>query len=122
MIYVFLGTSLVLFLYSLRAVKLAPKVREAISQTRAVVAIMGAADLSDTEKEAAVQRGAIRMIGAFFSILARSAVCVLLPFGLVAMGVGAGLFHHDEAMEAAVNWYFVVGSSVVMILAAKYLW
>lgn len=48
------------------------------------------------EKEAAVQKAAIRMFGAFGSILVRVAVVCFIPVGFVIIGAELGFYTNDE--------------------------
>lgn len=73
MAYLFLILAIGLFVVSIKLSGVVSKVRTVIVATREAVSLMKSTKLSEEQKEAAVQEAAIRMLGAFFSILGRVA-------------------------------------------------
>ncbi|HSK41346.1 MAG TPA: hypothetical protein VK943_16395 [Arenibaculum sp.] len=116
MAYLFLILSTGLFVVALRFSGAVPQVRFAMAQTREALAAMSAGDLSEEDKETAVQKAALRMFGSFLSILLRTALCVGVPVAFVALGLAAGLYHMDDVVRAATNAWFIAGSTAAVIV------
>ena len=81
---------------------------------REATAVMRSKDLSEAQKESAIQKAAIRMFGSFFSILGRVILTLAVPVGFVMMGSWFGLYTAQDALLAAENPSFIIGSSIVM--------
>lgn len=115
MVYLFLMIATVLFMAALRLSGTVPKVRFAMAQTRAALATMAAADLSEEAKETAVQRAAIGMFGSLASILLRTLVCTGVPAAFVALGAAGGLYGMEDVVRAGTDPYFIAASTVVVV-------
>lgn len=114
MVHVFLILSIGLFVVALRLSGAVPQVRFAMAQTREALAAMNSGDLSEEDKETAVQRAALRMFGSFLSILLRTILCIGVPAALVALGAAAGLYRMDDVVRAATDAWFIAGSTVAV--------
>lgn len=115
MVYAFLMAAAVLFMVALRLSGTVPKVRSAMAQTRAALATLSAADLSEEAKEIAVQRAAVGMFGALGSILLRMLACVGIPAALVASGSVAGLYGMEDVVRASTDPYFIAASTAAVV-------
>ena len=117
MIYVFLGVSIVLFVICLKIFTVMPKVSHVVFETREAISVMKSPEMSDEQKEATLQTAAVRMFGYFFSILLRVALSFGIPLGYVILGSALGFYTTEEAVATTSNWYFIIGSTLVMISA-----
>lgn len=121
MTYVVLSVAVAVFILLIRLTRIVPVTRVMMADTRDALAVMGAPDLSEDEKERAIQSAAIRAFRALFSIVARVAVIVFLPLLLVIVGANVGLYTLEEASAAAVNGYFIAASTLVVIVLWRFL-
>ena len=115
MAYLFLALSLGMFIVAIKLLGIVPKVKNVISTTHAATATMKSRELSEEQKEAAVQKAAVEMFGAFISIFARVLLTLAVPITFVMFGSFIGLYSTDDAVRAASDWYFIVGSTILMI-------
>jgi hypothetical protein len=84
------------------------------------MAVMRAADLSERDKERALQQAATRMGIAFLDILARSAAAFALPLACIYGGVLAGLYSPDDAIRVAWDPYFLLFLTVFACVAWRF--
>jgi len=82
-----------------------------------VVAILGDKQLSDLDKEKAMQQHSLAFFRSFFLILLGCTAALGLPFALV-WGLGlTGAVSLDHTLEITLSWPFLVGSTVAGIVA-----
>ena len=117
MVYVFLTAAVVLFAVSLKLLALGPKVRLEVAALHEAASVITSKELSERQKEAAVQSAAIAMLGHACSILARVALTLAGPLAFVLLGSGLGLYALDDAVRVGGDWYFILGSTIVMVAA-----
>ena len=117
MITLCLFVSLALFLASLHLCGLVPRVKRAMATSREAAAVIRSSDLDLEEKETKVQAAALRMFGSFLAIVLGVTIAVTIPFAFMALATQIGLFQADEVMAAAVDTPFLVGSSLVTLVA-----
>ena len=117
MVYVFLSAAVVLFAVSMKLLALGPKVRRAVAAIHEAASAMASKELSERQKEAAVQSAAIAMFGHTCSILTRLALTFAGPLAVVLLGSGLGLYALDDAVRAGSDWSFILGSTLVMVAA-----
>ena len=115
MVYAFLAAAVVLFAVSMKLLALGPKVRLAVAAIHEATSVMASRELNERQKEAAVQSAAIAMFGHACSILARATLSLAAPLAFVLLGSGLGLYAIDDAVRAGSDWYFILGSTIVMV-------
>ncbi len=115
MVYIFLTIALILFALCFKAMKLVPVTKQIIVDSNTALAVIRSAELTDAEKETGTRRAAVAMIGSLVTILARSAVCLLVPVAFVWLLARVGIYAESEAVAAASNWIFVAASSLAML-------
>ena len=120
MIYLFLLLAMILFIASLKVFDVVPKVTFVFSETRDATSVMKSKELSDEQKEAALQKAAVRMMGSFFSILGRVGLTVVVSFSSVLLGSAIGFYEIGEAVSVASDWPFLIGSTLLMIVALPF--
>jgi hypothetical protein len=114
-VYVFLTAAVVLCAVSMKLLALGPKVRLAVAAVHEAAAVMASKELSERQKEAAVQSAAVAMFGHACSILGRVALALAGPLAFVLLGSGLGLYALGDAVRAGSDWSFILGSTVVMV-------
>lgn len=119
MIYLFLGLSVGLFVICLKTFSVLPAVQHVVLETRNALALLRSKDMTEEFKESAAQAAAIRMFGSFFSILFRVGLCLGIPVGWVVSGSIFGFYQVEEASRIASSWHFIIGSTLLMVLAWK---
>ena len=119
MVYLFLSVSVLVFLACLRLTGIIPVARDIVAESGAAGRVMTSSELTDDEKEARMQAVAKKLLVAFFSIVVRSVICLAIPFAVVMAGVWFGFYTDDGAATAALNWYFLIGSTVVAVVIMK---
>ncbi|RMD87017.1 MAG: hypothetical protein D6807_08650 [Alphaproteobacteria bacterium] len=116
MVYLALSLSLILFMLLIHLLGIVPRARAILADTRSALAVMRDAQLSEEEKETAVQKAALAMFGAAASIIARIAVSLVLPALLVLAGAQGGMLYEESALVAAASdWVFILVASAAMI-------
>lgn len=118
--YLVLTVALLVFLVGLRLCSVVGRVIALAAIGRDTMAVIRS-DADDLVKEKAAQKAAAASLVAFFAISLRVAVIVGVPTALVWLGAEAGLYDLASIEAAALDWYFIIGSTVVMILAFRYL-
>lgn len=78
-------------------------------------------ELRDEEKEVLLQRAALNMFGDFFALVARLLAALAGPVVLVMLCLYAGFCTLNEIQAAASNGYFIGASTLVLLLAWRYL-
>ena len=117
MVYFFLAASIGLFILGINVLGVVPRVKHVIANSREALSVVQSTQMSEDDKEAAIQKAAVRMFGAFGSILVRVAVICLVPVGFVYLCAGLGFYTTAEALQASTDVYFIIISSIVMIAA-----
>ena len=117
MIYLALSASIVLFLVCMKLCGVVESIRPVFANSRAALAVMRSTELSDLEKEAAVQKAALGMFKSFFSVTLRILVTLAVPAAFVWAGNVTGLYTLEGAIEAASDWMFLIVSSLVVVAA-----
>ena len=87
---------------------------DALVSTREAVAVMRDESLDDAAREKAVRRASLRLLGAFLSILVRSALAFaasLLPIWLAAR---TGIVRTEEVFRYLARWDVILTSSVIL--------
>lgn len=118
--YLVVAGALVLFLVGLRLCGVVGRVTTLaviVSETLAVIR----SDADDPVKEKAAQKAALASLAAFFAISLRVAAIIGVPAGLIWLGARAGLYDLAVIQAAALDWYFIIGSTAAMIVAFRYL-
>lgn len=87
---------------------------DVLVSTRETVAVMRDDTLDDAAREKAVRRASLRLLGAFMSILVRSALAFaasLLPIWLATL---AGFVRTEEVFRYLARWDVILISSVII--------
>lgn len=123
MIYLVLSLSIVVFLICMKLFGVVESVRPVFEDSNAALAVMRSTELSDAEKEAAIQKAAIAMFGAFLVVTLRVVATLVVPAVFVWAGTATGLYTMDGAVAAAEDWTFLtVSSLVVLVVFVVVLW
>ncbi len=117
MVYVFLAAAIGLFIIGIRILGIVPKVKLVISASHDAIEVMKSPDMNEENKERAIQKAAVNMFSAFFSILVRVAVICLVPIGFVLFFAQLGFYANTEALDASTDLYFIMASTIAMIAA-----
>ena len=105
-----------LFVAGIKILRLIPQSKQIVVATTGALAVMRSTELGEHEKEAQIQKTAIRMFASLFSILARVIILFLVPALFVVLCSWLGFYSLEEVIRAATNWYFIIGSTVIMIV------
>ncbi len=108
-------TAVALFALALWGLGILRAGAEVFAVARGAVAALRDPGLDDAAREAAVQRASLRLFGAFFSILARSALALLLSFAPIWLAETAGVVTSDAVMVYLSRWDIIVVVSIVML-------
>ena len=112
MVFLFLSLSVLAFLACLRFTGLVEKVILVGRLSGEAATVMRNDALDDDQKEELVQQAATRLLGTFCLIVVYTAICILVPLGIVYAGIFGGLFSEAVALEGATNWIFLVLSTI----------
>ena len=103
------------FILLLKPFRVIRNSQETLTLSREVMTVLGNKQLSELEKEKAMQRHSLAFMRYFVLILAGCAGALLLPLGLVWILDLAGLSPLDDAIAITMSWPFLLGSTVVGI-------
>jgi len=117
--YLFLTLGLGVFLICFQHLRILPKVKQSLATTHQAVAVLRSAQLSDTEKEAAVQRAALRMGRAFCDILLCSAAALLGAALFAFAGIPAGLYGTGDVVAAGQSPLFLSFLALLAVAALR---
>ncbi len=108
------GVFVVCFRYS-GLIKVA---QDAIALARDAGQVMSSKTLSDDEKEAAVQKASIGLMGAFVQITIRAAIVLAATFGIIWASELIGLTTSAAVTDFLLTWQAIVGLSVLVMIIA----
>ena len=115
--YAALTLTILVFIAGIRILGIVPQVKQVISQSNGALAVIKSTNLSEEQKETAIQKAAVQMLSNFLSITLRVAALLGLLFAVLYLGVFANIYAWEQLLEDASNWYFIGVSSIVMIAA-----
>jgi hypothetical protein len=92
-----------------------------LATARGALAVLRDPALDDDAREAAVQRAALSLFAAFFSILGRSLLALAISFLPVWLAGLAGLTSHDAVLSFLARWDVIALASLAT-LSAYFLW
>lgn len=121
MTYLAIALSIVLFCWSLRALRLVPASLDAVSTAREAAGVMRNPALEDDEKESRVQAAAVRLFRLFGTITLRTVAALAVPVVVLAVLAGVDLVSVPEVLDAALSWPVIAASTLAMG-AALILW
>jgi hypothetical protein len=106
---------LVAFILVLRACRAKDIATDVIGTTQAAISVMANGDLADEEKEARVRHASLSLLANFFKIAGIAVAALAASAALVWGGAALGLYALSRAVEIAVGWPFILGSSAAAI-------
>ena len=107
------------FVFFLKLLRLIENSREVLLLSRQALSIIQNTALSDDQKEAAMQSCAKRLFVLFFILAIGLVVALFVPLGILWMAGQFGLISLKDVIALALSWEFLVGSTVVLIVAVK---
>ena len=119
MIYFVLVLAIGLFVFCLKTLSVIPTTNRIVLESRDALHILRSKDMSEEQKETAVQAAAVRMFRAFFSILFRVSLCLGIPAGGVVIGSVFEFYQLEEVVLIVSSGPFIIGSTFLMILGWK---
>lgn len=105
------------FIVILKVSRLVDKSTRVINISRQAVAILRDSEMSDEDKESAMQSHAKQLIGLFFLITIGGVAAVVLPVVMIWGLDRLGLISLDAVLGVALSWPFIVATTVVIIVA-----
>lgn len=84
--------------------------------TKDAVAVMRDESLDDTVREKAVRRASLQLLGAFMSILLRSALAFAASFLPIWLATLAGLVKTEEIFQYLARWDVILISSIIIAI------
>ena len=117
MVYIFLCAAIGIFIIGIKILGIIPRVRLVMAESHAAVSVMKAPDMSEEEKEVAIQRAAVRMFRSFGSIFMRVLVVCLATAGFVVLFSKLGFYSTTQVYETSTDVYFLTVTTIAMILA-----
>ncbi|MEX1233533.1 MAG: sulfotransferase [Roseovarius sp.] len=113
----FLIAGLAAFVAVLRLFNLVVISRDILGTAQGALGAMTNPDLSEDEKEMAVRRASVRLLGRFFLICAVGIAALAAAAAVVWSGSAAGFYDLDEAGRVATGWPFILLSSAGAVAA-----
>ncbi|WP_339978784.1 sulfotransferase [Gymnodinialimonas mytili] len=83
-----------------------------IDTTQQALSVIANGDLAEEEKEERVRGASLKLLTDFFRIAAIGIVALSVPAGLLLGGAALNLYALDHAVNIAVSWPFLIGSTV----------
>lgn len=106
------------FVFCFRFSGLIKVAQNAIALAREAGQVMRSKTLSDDEKEVAVQKASIGLLGAFVQITIRAAVVLGATFGVIWTGELIGIATVQAVTDFLLTWQAIVGLTVLVTLVA----
>lgn len=105
------------FLALLFAFGVPDRAKAAIDRSRQALAVVRDKQLSDLEKEKAMQEHAKRMFGLFATITLTSALALAIPVGIVALLDYAQVLDMQTVLDRTLSWQVLVAATVIGLAA-----
>lgn len=121
MVYLFLCLAVVVFALVLKYTKTVSYVYAAAADGRKAVAVIRNNTLDDTQKELATRHAAIAMFVAFWHISWRMLLALAATIALLWLGSTVSLYTVEQLATASVNTWFLLASTVAIVLAWRWL-
>jgi hypothetical protein len=112
-----LTAGVLVFVALLKAFGAADTGASVLRTARGAAATLSDAGLDDDAKEAAARAAAAALFRSFLVLAGIAVVALGLPVLLVWAGSAAGLYALDQAVAAATGWPFLLGSTLLAIVA-----
>ncbi|MEM7709713.1 MAG: sulfotransferase [Pseudomonadota bacterium] len=106
---------LVAFIVVLRVGRAKDIASDVIGTTQAALSVMANGDLADDEKEARVRHASLSLLASFFRIAGIAFAALATSAVVVWGGAALGLYALDRAIDIAMGWPFILGSSAAAI-------
>lgn len=95
--------------------RLPARARQALATAREALALMGASELSDAEKERLIQRSALHLF-THFALITLSAIAVLaVPALVMLLGEVAGAAPFAAVSDFLISWQVIAGATLIMV-------
>ncbi len=114
MIYLAASLAIACFAIGLGLFRIIPAAARAVQTSRDAVRMMADRTLDDAEKEQAVQKAALSLIGSFISISARGAGAAVLSLLLLFAFEVTGFAPIRAVTQWLATWEAIVAASVIM--------
>ena len=110
-----IGASLVVLGFATLAhlMNLVPKSMSVLDHSRGAVAVLRDSNLSDDEKESALQASALGLLRLLIQLLVGSAVAALVPIGVIWLLDVLGLMSFEAVLDMLANWRFLLAATLV---------
>ncbi|MEM7489246.1 MAG: sulfotransferase [Pseudomonadota bacterium] len=106
---------LVAFIAVLRVGRAKDIASDVIGTTQTAMSVMADGDLADDEKETRVRHASLSLLASFFKIAAIAVAALVTSGALVWGGSVLGLYALDRAVDIAMGWPFILGSSAAAV-------
>jgi hypothetical protein len=110
------GATIVAFLIGFRISGVVPAAARAIGTARAASTVMRSSVLPDDDKEIAVRKAGLSLLGSALSISLRSLVALLAAMVPILLADLAGLADSDTILAFLARWDVILVSSVAVIV------
>jgi hypothetical protein len=109
------GLAVVGFILLIKLLRLVEMSVTVIDIAKQALADLRDLELHDDDKEAALQRHALRLFGLFFLLTLGGAAAFLTPIAVLWGLERVGILSLDAVVEAALTWQFLTASTVLTI-------
>lgn len=121
MTYVVLALAAGLCILCIRLTGLVGQTRAIMSDSRRALEVMRASNLSEDEKEHALQRASLRMFADLGMVLLQTTAVLAVPVLFVLAWTMVGHPTLAEIEAAAMSWPFILGTTAVMLLFWRFI-
>jgi hypothetical protein len=121
MTYVVLALAAGLCILCIRLTGLVAQARTIMSDSRHAFEVMRAPNLSEDEKEHALQRASLRMFADLGMVLLQTTAVLAVPVLFVLAWTMVGHPTLAEIEAAAMSWPFILGTTAVMLLFWRFI-
>jgi hypothetical protein len=104
------------FIFILKISELVEKSTRVIGISKQAVADLRNSELSEDEKELAMQTHSKRLLGLFFLITIGGVAAVFLPYAIIWGLDTLDLISLDGVMNVALSWPFITATTVVIVV------
>jgi hypothetical protein len=104
------------FLLLIKYLKVVEKSSKVITIAKQSIIIVRHSEISDMQKEKALQKNAKELLLLFLYIFTFSLLALAIPFALIWLMELLGLFSVQSVIETTLSWDFILGSLIISII------
>lgn len=120
MSYLVVGASVALFLLGFRLLQVPAVAGAAIGETRAAASVMRDPALDEELKEQRLRKASLALFAKLFSMLLRTAACLLVSFVPLLLAPWLGLPGEEEVIPLFYSWEVIAATVIAFVVVWRW--